>query len=121
MNLDLSRTEITFLRDIPSNIKIDMDSGWKFNTFYDFSLIEINTYIKSMEDNETYMIVPVFTTSVTTYSAVLNLSSPFLIDNRSNPLLIIDFIANQWKTSGFTNELRIIFLFKLKRVRLIYK
>jgi hypothetical protein len=62
------------------------------------------------------MIVPVFTTNLSSDFVAVNLSSPFLIDNGSNPILIMDYLVYQWKTSGFTNEQKIIFLFKFKRV-----
>jgi hypothetical protein len=121
MTLPLTRTSITHFRDIPSNIHINMDSGWNWNTFQGFSLYEVNSYIKSLEDNKTFMIVPVFTTNLTSDFVAVNLSSPFLIDNRSNPILIMDYLVYQWEHSGLSNKLKIIFLFKLKRVWLIYK
>jgi hypothetical protein len=51
------------------------------------------------------------------------LSEPFLVNNKSDPALIINFILNQWKSSGF--ELRkgtiITFSLKFKRVWFTYK
>jgi hypothetical protein len=48
----------------------------------------------------------------------LNLSLPFLVNNQSNSALIINFILDQWKSSGFELKVdsQIIFSFKFKRV-----
>jgi hypothetical protein len=53
----------------------------------------------------------------------LNLSEPFLVNNKSDPALIINFILEQWKSSGFqVREGTIItFSIKFKRVWLFYK
>ena len=97
----LTRTSITHLRDIPSNIKINMNSGWSFNLFPELSIFEIHNYIKSIKEGKIYMIVPLFNASISENKAMLNLSSPFLIDNKSNSALITSFIMDQWNTSGF--------------------
>jgi hypothetical protein len=50
--------------------------------------------------------------------AVLNLSKPFLINNNSNSVLIMKYILDQWKSSGFSlnDKTPVTFAFKFKRV-----
>lgn len=116
MNIQLSRTSITHLRDIPSNIQIDMGSGWNFNLFPDLSIYEIESFIKSIGEGKIFMIVPIFNASNNT--AKLDLSSPILIDNKSNSALITTFIVDQWHNCGFNlnTGIKIQFIFKHKRV-----
>jgi hypothetical protein len=55
----------------------------------------MNTFIKLIEDDKIYMVIPQFAKSTSLFEARLNLSEEFFIDNRSNPRLIMDFILNQ--------------------------
>lgn len=119
MNLALTRTSITYLRYIPSYIKIDMNSSWNHITFTELSLDSIESYITSIKENRTFLIVPIF--SISNSSAMLNLSSPFLIDKNSNAGLITSFIVNRWNTSGFNTDKNINFILKTKRVWFEYK
>lgn len=121
--MNLSRTEITFLSDVPSDIDVDKNSGWRFNSFKNLTITEISTFIKSIEDDKTYLIIPLLCGSKSISKATLNLSDPFLINNMSNHHLIIKFIIDQWNSSGFTLKLdtQITFYIKYKRVWLSYK
>ncbi len=120
--MNLSRNNITFLRDIPSNINVDSKSGWRYR-FFDFSVHEINNFIRSIEDDKIYMVIPQFAGSKSLSHARLNLSEDFLVNNKSNPMLITNFILDQWNNSGFNLNQGIIlsFCFKFKRVWLDYK
>jgi hypothetical protein len=119
--MNLSTKNITFLRDVPSSIIVDSKSGWRYRFFQEFSVYEISTFIKSIENDKIYMIIPQFASSKSLSQARLNLSEDFLINNNSNPMLITQFILNQWETSGFNIDKGITFCFKFKRVWLKYK
>jgi hypothetical protein len=115
MNLNLTTTHITYLRDVPSNMEVDMTSGWRYH-YFDGSIPELSTFIKLIGDDKIYLLIPLFTNANSTSS--LNLSLPFLVNNQSNSALIINFILDQWKSSGFELKVdsQIIFSFKFKRV-----
>lgn len=120
--MNLTQTQITFLRDVPSDIKVDMTSGWRHH-YFDGSIAELSTFIKLIGDGKIYLLIPLFAGSKSLKNATLNLSEPFLVDNKSNPQLIIKFILEQWFTSGFEirEGITIIFSFKFKRVWLSWK
>lgn len=119
MNLS---NQITFLRDVPSNIKVDLTSGWRHH-YFDGSVIELSTFIKLIGDEKIYLLIPLFSKSKSLENATLNLSEPFFVNNESNPGLIIQFILEQWKSSGFEIKAgsTITFSFKFKRVWFSYK
>lgn len=116
--MNLSTNKISFLRDVHSSVEINMTSKWKYHSFNGFNIYEINTFIKSIDDGQIYLMIPLFT--AINSEATLNLSDPFLIDNQSNPVLISTFIFDQWESSGFINNRKIDFLFKFKRVSYSY-
>nr|QGP74775.1 hypothetical protein [Russula griseocarnosa] len=121
--MNLSTNQISFIKDVHSSVNIDTLSSWKYHYFKNFDFHEIRTFIKLIEDNKIYMIIPSFSTSKSLSNASLYMSEAFLIDNKSNPLLITDFIFNQWNSSGFglRPESKLIFSFKFKRVWYSYK
>jgi hypothetical protein len=120
--MNLPQNQITFLRDVPSNIKVDMTSGWR-HYYFDGSIYELSTFIRLIGDDTTYLFIPLFCTSKSLKKATLNLSEPFFVNNQSNSALIINFILEQWNSSGF--EIRegtiLTFSFKFKRVWFFYK
>jgi len=120
--MNLTTNNISFLRDIPSNIKVDMTSGWR-HYYFDGSISELSTFIKLIGDDKIYLLIPLFAASKSLQNATLNLSEPFLVNNRSNTALIIKFILEQWKSSGFEIKVGTIisFSFKFKRVWFTYK
>lgn len=114
--MNLTRINISFLRDIPSNIKVDMRSSWTLHNFTGLNISELASFISSIKDNKTYLIIPILSDSKS--SSELHLSNSFLINNRSNPDLIIRFVFQQWNESAFDLKANaeITFSFKLKRV-----
>lgn len=118
----MSRDQITFLRDVPSNIKVDLTSGWRHH-YIDESIHELSTFIKSIGDDKIYLLIPLIAGSKSLNKPTLNLSEPFLVDNKSNPQLIIKFILEQWISSDFEirEGIKITFSFKFKRVWFSYK
>jgi len=98
--MELTTKNITFLKDLDPQYKLDLRSGWMYYNFpvsVFISLGEIETFIKSIKSNTIYLITPLLRTSVVRVS----LSSSFLVNNRSNPILIHYFIIQQWRNSGF--------------------
>jgi hypothetical protein len=114
--MNLTTKEITFLRYVNSSFKIDMKSGWRHHYFDVLS--EISSFIKLIGDDKIYLIIPFFGSSKSPSNPRLRLSDPFLVNNKSNSLLIVKFIMEQWKSSGFDiSEGTIISVsFEFKRV-----
>lgn len=92
--IPLSLTKIDYLDDIiPNKIFISNDS--KLNIFYFNDIIEVNKWLKTLEENETYVVTFEFIFSFLNYnddSPTINLTKPILINNNSNPRLISKFI-----------------------------
>lgn len=120
--MNLPNNQIIFLRDIPSNIKVDLTSGWRYH-YFDGSITELSTFIRLIGDNKIYLLIPLFSKSTSLKDATLNLSEPFFVNNESKPDLIIKFILEQWKSSPFEIKAAtsITFSFKFKRVWFSYK
>jgi hypothetical protein len=116
--MNLSTYQITFLRHIPSDIKVDLTSGWRHHYFDGFTIGEISSFIESIGDDRIYLLIPLFSNTKSLQIATLNLSEPFLVDNKSNPALIAKFIIDQWNSSGFNRkeDIPLTFSFKFKRV-----
>jgi hypothetical protein len=121
--MNLTTNKITFLRHVPSDLKVDMGAGWRHHYFNNFSIGEISSFIESIKDDKIYLLIPLFASSQSLQIATLNLSEPFLINNKSNPELIAKFIIDQWNSSGFElkQDTIIVFSFKFKRVWISYK
>ena len=121
--MNLSKNQISFLRDVKSSVKIDMTSGWRHHYFDGLNQFEISRFIKQIGDEKIYLLIPLFATSKSRSDATLNFSEPFLVNNKSNSVLITKFILDQWNTSGFNlnHSTLITFSFKFKRVWYSYK
>ena len=112
---------ISFLKNIPSNLKVDMTSGWRHVYFDDLTYNILSDYLRAIGDNKIYLLIPLFATSEDLSKATLNLSEPFLVNNKSNTVLIIKFMLDQWHTSGFhLNEKRVTVSLKFKRVWFVW-
>jgi len=120
--MNLTRNQITFLRNVPSDINVDKTSGWK-HYYFDGSLSELSSLINFMNDDKIYLLIPFFSNSKSLSNARLRISEPFLVNNKSNSALIIKFILDQWNSSGFElkQDTQIQFSFEYKRVWFSYK
>jgi hypothetical protein len=120
--MNLTKNQITFLRDVPTDINVNTSSGWRHH-YFNGSIEELSTFIKLIDDNKIYLLIPLFAASPSLRLATLNLSEPFLVNNQSNSALIINFIGKQWISSGFTltEGTLLTFSFKFKRVWFSYK
>jgi hypothetical protein len=115
--MNLTRNKISFLKDVHSSIKVDMTSQWRHKFLAGLSVYEISSFIKLIGDDKIYVLIPVLINSKSLTLPTLNLSEPFLVDNKSNPRLITSFILYQWENSGFNlkQDSQITFSFKFKR------
>jgi len=120
--MNLTTNQITFLRDVQADIKVDMTSGWRHH-YFDGSIEELSTFIKLIGDDKIYLLIPLFAGSKSLQNATLNLSEPFLVNNKSNSALIIKFVLDQWNSSVFEikGASQVTFSFKFKRVWFNYK
>lgn len=123
MNLPLTTKQITFLRDIHPSINVNKTSGWRFHQFDGLSIRDIQTWLKLIGDDKIYLLIPNFGDYHSLKNARLRLSDPFLVNNKSNPILIFNFIDEQWKSSGFSMKETppISLYFEFKRVFLSLK
>jgi hypothetical protein len=119
--MNLPTNQIPFLREVSSNIKVDLTSGWRHHYFEKIS--DLATFIRLIGYDKIYLIIPLFSKSKSLENATLNLSEPFFVNNQSNPGLIIKFIIDQWKSSDFEIKqgITITFSIKFKRVWFSYK
>ena len=93
--MNLSTKQITFLRDIHSSMNVDKTSGWRHHPFNGLSINEISSFIKLIGDDKVYLLIPFFVSSKSLSNARLRLSEPFLVNNKSNSVLITKFIMEQ--------------------------
>jgi hypothetical protein len=61
--MNLTTNNITFLRHVPSDIKVDMTSGWRHHYFDSFSIGVISSFIDSIGDDRIYLLIPLFSNS----------------------------------------------------------
>lgn len=119
--MNLSTNQISFLKDLPSNIKVDMSSEWRHHFFEVLS--EIPSFIKLIGDGKIYLITLNFGVSKSFSKPRLELAAPILINNKSNPSLILQFVIEQWESSGFDIKPgnNILLFIKFKRIWLTEK
>jgi len=79
--MNLPTNKIIFLSDVPSDIKVDMTSGWRHH-YFDGGITELSTFIKLIGDEKIYLLIPLFSRSKSLENATLNLSEPFLVNNK---------------------------------------
>jgi len=120
--MNLTTNNISFLKDVHPSIKVDMTSGWRDHYFDGVSINEISSFLRLIGDDKIYLLIPLFSGSKSLSVSTLNLSEPFFVYNKSNPVLINRFIMDQWNTSGFhtNNDTLIYFSFRWKRVWFSY-
>ena len=117
--MNLSRNQISFLRDVHPSVEIDKTSKWEYHVFKQFDIYEINNFIKLIEQEQIYLMIPQF--SASNSETTLVLSAPFLVNNQSNTELICKWIYDQWQSCGFINTRKIVVIFKYKKVSYSYK
>jgi hypothetical protein len=60
-----------------------------------FTTQDVIDFIRKIADDNTYLIIPMFSTEKSLTSPFLTLSDPFLVNNKSNSILIVEFILKQ--------------------------
>lgn len=121
---NFTTTKISFLKDINKDIYIN--KSWKFYYFKIFriDLDHISNFIYNLKDNEIYIINPIISINCQSTHPHVNLSEQFLITNESNPILINDFLLDQFQLFRTQFEFHDDFYFlilKYKIVKLNYK
>ena len=121
--MNLSTNKITFLKDLNKSIKIDLKSEWRLHYCQALCFDDIYEFIWLLDNNSSfnnsYLIDPLIKSSCSGVS--LKLSSAFLVNNRSNPVLFYKFLIQQWENSGFDLNPKALhtFAFNYKKVWLI--
>ena len=101
MNNNLTHTHISFLSTIDKKFKIDKSEKYNYFNLYSWRLQIITRFINAIKDNDIILIFPFMTTTKRPDDAYLRLSDQFLVNNKSNPRLICDFLESQWNNCGF--------------------
>lgn len=116
MNWPLSIENITFLKDIKLSIKIDTRSEWRLHCCQALILAEIYRFLTLLSNNDSYLIQPLIVSSCSGTS--IRLSGAFLVNNKSNSVLITNFIVDQLEKSGFDLNSKAMhtFAFNYKKV-----
>nr|UEP17204.1 hypothetical protein [Russula sp.] len=119
--MNLTTNNISFLKDIHPSINVDKRSRWRQHYFDGLDIVQISSFIKFIGDDKIYLLIPLFMDSKSLSKPTLNLSEPFLVNNKSNSVLITRFILDQYYSSGFKlkEDIPFIFSIKFKRVWII--
>ena len=121
---NFSTTKISFLKDLDKDILID--KSWKSYYFKIFriDLDNITNFICNLKDNEIYILNPIISITCRKAHPYVNLSEQFLITNKSNPILIYNFLEDQFQLLqtqfDFYDDFYFLFL-KYKLCKLNFK
>jgi hypothetical protein len=120
---NFTTTKIDFLNNIDKSISIDKSARFHYLKIYTWEASNIAYFLKHIKYNDVYTVFPFISTSGLIKDPYLRLSDPFLVNTKSNPTLIFNFIDEQWKSSGFSMKETppISLYFEFKRVYLSYK
>jgi len=115
---NLTTTHISFLSTIDKNLEIDKSEKYYYFKLYSWQIENISRFLSQIKNNDVYLIFPFITTTMRPDDAYLRLSNQFLVNNKSSPKLICDYLESQWNYSGFeTSENSEAWLyFKYKKV-----
>lgn len=91
---NLTQENISFLYNI--------DKKFKYHKEYYFEMFRIdldliNEFISSLDNNQVYLTNPIISINCKYEDPFLTLSRQFLITNQSNPVLIYNYLLNQFK------------------------
>lgn len=107
------------------SINVDKSGKCYYIRFFKIDLDQITNFIYNLEDNEIYLINPRIFIRSTYIDLYLCLSRQFLVSNKSNPLLIFNYLNIQLEKAKF--EFGIEFnngfnlIFKYKKVSIDYR
>ena len=122
---NISTTDITFIKDISKQFKIDKTGEFKYFTFYNFESLMIKEFISSLDNNTLYTIIPFISITCKTDDPFLILSNQIIISKHSNYLTIINFLNAKYEDAidqfmlneKIDNKLSLIF--KYKKLKLL--
>jgi hypothetical protein len=114
----ISRTEITFLKDLDNRITINKNGKFCYYECLELDTNNIWKFLVKLEDNRIYSIIPLISANNKPNEPYITLSQSFLISKNSSPLLISRFIYDKiilagklYNISEF-KEFNIIFKYK---------
>jgi hypothetical protein len=93
---NLTTTNISFLSELGKNIVTNIYSKNYYFKMFNIELEYINNFINNLNDNEVFLINPIISINCKQNEPYLTLSKQFLITNRSDPILIYNFLLNQF-------------------------
>lgn len=117
----LSTNDISFLIDFDKTIDIDKSGKAYYARMFRIELELITKFIDELNVNEIYLVNPMISISCRYNEPYLTFSRQFLISNQSNPILITNFLINQFciakEDFDFqTNNYFIIFKYKIVKL-----
>ena len=117
---NLTNTHISFLSTIDRSAQLDKSEKYYYFNLFNWKIEVITIFLSKIKDNEVYLIFPFITTSKKPNLPYLRLSESFLVNNKSNPDLISNFLTSQWAEAGFEvcEGENVWFYLKYKRVYL---
>lgn len=119
-----STNDISFLTYFDRTINIDKSGrAYDFKTFR-IELDNITNFIINLDENEIYLIDPVISINCRDSDPCVTLSRQFLVTNQSNPILINNYLIDQFgkfrADFGFHDGYYFL-IFKYKSVKLDYR
>jgi len=116
---NFTTNKISFLNDLDKDIYIDKSWKYYYYKIHRIDLDRITNFIWNLKDNEVYVINPIISITCQSKHPYVNLSEKFLITNESNPILINDFLLDQFKLFRTQFEFEDDFYFLILKYKLI--
>lgn len=91
----ISTKTITFLHDIDLRIDIIKNGKFKYYKFFSMEDKHIINYLNNLEANKIYSLIPLISKNDKIDEPFITLSQSILITNKSNPLLIYNYLYNK--------------------------
>nr|YP_009504232.1 hypothetical protein [Lactifluus hygrophoroides]AWX52957.1 hypothetical protein [Lactifluus hygrophoroides] len=119
----ISTKDITFLIDFDKTINIDKSGKCYYFKFFQINLDDITNFILNLKDNEIYTVTPFISVNCRINNPQLILSRKFLITNKSNPVLIYNYLTQQFNIARdefYIIESHYFLILNYKRVQIDY-
>lgn len=121
----ISSKSITFLKDLDNRIIINKFGKYEYHKIYEIrNQSKIQYFLNELEDNCVYMIIPIISANDNSTEPFITLSRQILVTNKSNHLLIWNFINDKIIESIDLYEIKnlnSILIFKFKKVQIEFK
>jgi len=120
----ISTNDISFLIDFDKTINIDKSGKIYYARMFRIELELITKFINDLDQDEIYLINPMISINCRYNEPYLTLSRQFLVSDKSNPVLIANYLISQFciAKEDFDFQTNNYFLiFKYKKVKLDYR